>query len=388
MAATDSDGDGLTNAFETLYGLSPNSRDSDGDGILDPAEDQDGDGLSNLGEQKFHTNPNLADTDHNGTLDDAEDSNGDSIPDALEQDDWPVPGNLTPSLAGARHDRPLGYSDGCHNSLYDPHIHPCLYGSGMATRTVAMFGDSHGQQWMPALIAAAGPHRWRIVSLTKSACPTVQVKYADPTYPTTITSCATWRSSAEAWLRAHPPDVIIISNTWGYRLIGNHGKVLSGSAFESAWRKGLMQTIGRLPVGPQIVVLADTPHMSRDIPACLQANLTDVAACQASRAHATRPEHDAAEAAAASSTGATFVSLGAAVCSYDPCPIVVDNLLMWRDSNHITATYAKELAPAIVPIVVSALTRAANAPGAAPPASAPPRAVPFAAPPRVVRGVL
>ena len=56
-AAFDSDGDGLSDAFERLYGLNPHNPDTNTDGVLDPAEDPDHDLLSNLGEQRFHTSP-------------------------------------------------------------------------------------------------------------------------------------------------------------------------------------------------------------------------------------------------------------------------------------------------------------------------------------------
>jgi uncharacterized repeat protein (TIGR01451 family)/MYXO-CTERM domain-containing protein len=50
---TDSDGDGLTDAFETAIGSDPNDADSDDDGVIDgqeanPAEDTDGDGKINV----------------------------------------------------------------------------------------------------------------------------------------------------------------------------------------------------------------------------------------------------------------------------------------------------------------------------------------------------
>jgi SGNH domain (fused to AT3 domains) len=358
--APDSDKDGLSDAFETAYGLNPLARDSDGDGIRDGAEDQDGDSLSNLGEQRFGNNPNNADTDSNGTLDGADDKNHDGVPDAKEQDSGPVPANLKPTLQGARKDRPLGYTDGCHSDTFDAQIHPCVYGSGMATRTIAVFGDSHAQQWMPAMIAAAQAHRWRVVSLTKSACPAVQVKYQNPTFPGSETSCHTWRLRAEAWLRDHPPSVIVISDTRGYRLIGTNGQVLSGVAFEDRWHNGLVKTLDNLPASSGVVVLGDTPHMRNDIPVCLQAHLDDVSACQTARADAWRTTHDQAEATAAAQRGATFVSLNATICSYDPCPIVINELLMWRDAGHLTATYTVELAPAIAAVVVSAINRLAT----------------------------
>ncbi len=87
-ALWDSDGDGLTNKFEYIYGCNPTNSDTEADGMLDGWElthgfdpllddasgDADSDGLANLGEQTEGTDPNDADTD------------GDTLPDGWEVD--------------------------------------------------------------------------------------------------------------------------------------------------------------------------------------------------------------------------------------------------------------------------------------------------------------
>ncbi|HAL73320.1 MAG TPA: hypothetical protein DCP71_16280 [Verrucomicrobiales bacterium] len=75
----DTDGDGLTDIWETLKGLDKNDADEDSDSLSDGADDFDNDGLTNLGEQSANTNPFLADTD------------GDSMPDG-----WEVAKGLNP----------------------------------------------------------------------------------------------------------------------------------------------------------------------------------------------------------------------------------------------------------------------------------------------------
>ena len=58
---TDSDGDGLTDQFEGLFGTDPNRSDTDGDGLGDSAETA-----------TYHTDPLRADTDGDGVTDAAE----------------------------------------------------------------------------------------------------------------------------------------------------------------------------------------------------------------------------------------------------------------------------------------------------------------------------
>ena len=66
----DTDGDGLTDAYEYFYlGTNPLLKDSDGNGISDDKEDFDDDGLSNALESNNGTNPFLKDTDKDGLTD-------------------------------------------------------------------------------------------------------------------------------------------------------------------------------------------------------------------------------------------------------------------------------------------------------------------------------
>ena len=88
---TDSDGDGLPDAWETANGLDPNDN-----GDVDPdngaAGDPDNDNLSNLDERSARTDPQEPDTDMDGLLDGAETNTGtwasatDTGTDPLESD--------------------------------------------------------------------------------------------------------------------------------------------------------------------------------------------------------------------------------------------------------------------------------------------------------------
>ena len=352
----DSDGDQLTDAFETRWGVTdPLADDSDGDGLLDPAEDPDGDQLGNLGEQRYGTSPSSADTDGDGIRDGAEDRDHDGVSDAREQDARPVPKLLRPSLGHARWDLPANYGNGCHSGPYGTAIHPCVLGDPSGGVRITLFGDSHALQWLPALERLAKRLHWRIVAITKSACPSVDVSFQEPYFPGALRTCRIWRDRGERWIRSHRQDLVIIANSRGYRLIDTHGKLIPKARGDEWWRRGLGRTLRSMPSGPRLLVLGDTPLPGTDVPVCLRAHPRRIDACERSRHRSTSSGHDAAERAAAVANGATFSSLSGTVCSYDPCPVVVGGLLIWRDRSHLTATYARQLAPSLGSVVLATL---------------------------------
>ncbi len=99
------------------------------------------------------------------------------------------------------------------------------------------------------------------------------------------------------------------------------------------------------------MVLADTPLMRRNPVSCLEGSPGDMSACQTPRAAALGGRLDAVERQTAEAAGGTFDSLSDLVCPYDPCPVVVGDVLLWRNADHITATFAELLAPAMRDLV-------------------------------------
>jgi hypothetical protein len=111
--------------------------------------------------------------------------------------------------------------------------------------------------------------------------------------------------------------------------------------------------------GSRIVALADNPEVSDDSIACLtrvSLNGDRTGECGMSRAQAlTRLDAliDATERVPA----ASLIDLTQYYCTVDRCPMVVGNVIVYQDTNHISATYMRTLAPAIVDGIRQALLR-------------------------------
>jgi hypothetical protein len=93
------------------------------------------------------------------------------------------------------------------------------------------------------------------------------------------------------------------------------------------------------------VVFVDTPYSNRDIPTCLKSHSRSYCAIprgQVMGGHAYLQEQTAANVA-----GGSLVDLTSGICGGFPCRVVTNNILMFRDRHHLTATYSRFIAPLV-----------------------------------------
>ena len=135
--------------------------------------------------------------------------------------------------------------------------------------------------------------------LTKSGCPSVDVRFRPGAFPQDTVPCRTWRDSAINWLNAHAPDLVVVSNSRGYTMVDSNGNKVER---EPAWGKGLRRTLHRLPSRSTALVIGDTVHLRRDPIACLRQNPDNMQPCDSPRKGSWSLKHDATESAAAATS--------------------------------------------------------------------------------------
>jgi hypothetical protein len=100
-----------------------------------------------------------------------------------------------------------------------------------------------------------------------------------------------------------------------------------------------------MPDASAVIVLGDTPYNRINPVRCLKRHRKNIAKCVTSRQPLHKRKIELAIERAAKAKGATFRRFYNKVCTYDPCPVIQGDVLMYRDKGHLTATFSAQLTP-------------------------------------------
>jgi len=250
---------------------------------------------------------------------------------------------------------------GTHCHLKPEEIVPgaCAFGDTKSSTTIVLFGDSHAEHWFPALERAAAERHWRLVSYTKSGCPSVEVdvtRAASIAYP----ECTRWRQLILERLTRERPVLVLVSNAHAYTLRLKAGAIASmfdNPTARQAWQDGLATLLGELRgIGTKTLVIGDPPTPGFDVPICLSTPARNEASCGFSLNDARRDSVTALEAPVVSRfADARYFDTIALVCDHNYCPARRGQLIVWRDDNHMSPIYARSLAPHMAGAVAAVL---------------------------------
>ncbi|HEY1652222.1 MAG TPA: acyltransferase family protein [Acidimicrobiales bacterium] len=255
-----------------------------------------------------------------------------------------APANLTPSLADAAADAPAP-EDGCLDGFTDASVHPCVYGDTSSSRSIVLFGDSHAMQWFPAFDNLANQQHDALVVMTKATCPPINITVYSPDLGRSYTECNEWRAAELQRMTTLRPAVVILGFSREYGIDDDH-VIVDGPA----WLSGLTDMITTIEqdTGAKVVLMGDDPYPQQSTPDCLSQHLDDTPACSIPKRYPFyNPSGIPQEKAVAAAAGAGYVDTDPWFCIATTCTVIVGNMLVYRDDNHITATYASWLTPVI-----------------------------------------
>lgn len=220
-------------------------------------------------------------------------------------------------------EKPKIYGDGCHVNYGEDKSGECTYGDIGSKTKIVLYGDSHAAQWFPALEVLAREKGFELISLTKSACSSVDSPRPDKG-AFKNSNCEKWRENSIKRIQEIKPQAVIVSSF-------QYFTPKSGYPSKTEWwDDGQRRLLADLQGSSQnLIYISDTPRPLLDIPNCLASR--DSHAC------------DSAE-----KTPNVIIN---GFKQIDPtpwlctsfCPAIQDGYVVYRDSSHISVEAALAL---------------------------------------------
>ena len=233
---------------------------------------------------------------------------------------------FVPRPLNARNDLPRSYKDGCHQKLNAPEVIRCEYGETENPKyTVALVGGSHSAQWLPALEVFAKEESVKILNFTKSAC-----RFSDD--EEMEEDCRSWNQDLMEILTTEKPDLVFTTADVGEK---PHDGVPEG--YLRVWDRLNEENV-------HVFAVRDNPWFEFDVPACVDRYGPESEKCIVDR-ESVLPSVSAWDKLEEKPPNVHYVDLNDYICNENTCEPVVGMALVYRDRNHITATYMKTLAP-------------------------------------------
>jgi len=259
---------------------------------------------------------------------------------------WLQPDPIVVELAGVRQDRPALYADGCDLLYKQKKLRTdCVYGDPEGEKTAVLMGDSHAAQWLPALDRYAQDIGWRLNVHTKPACAVTDVPVWERRLRREFKECIAWREALMKEIRKTKPEAVFVGLSRDYEMWDN-GRIVQSREAQTYWRDKLAELLTTLDKrADRVVLLAETPFLNYDPVDCL-AN-EDIVNCDPAKSLALDRSYAQLESAAAEAAGVELLSINDLLCPHSSCPVVVDDIVVFRDAHHLTASFMEYLSTPI-----------------------------------------
>ena len=221
--------------------------------------------------------------------------------------------------------KPAVYGDGCHVNYGEVESGDCTYGEKGSATKVVLYGDSHAAQWFPTLEVLAREKGFELISLTKSACPSVDVPRSDQgAYKNS--ECDKWRENSVKRIQKIKPTAVILSSFQYFTEPRGY------SSRAQWWNEGQRRLLADLQGSSRnLIYISDTPHPLRDIPNCLASQ--DVKDCDTTE-----------KTPNVIINGFKKIDPTPWLCT-NVCSSIKDGYVVYRDGSHISVQSALALAP-------------------------------------------
>ena len=258
----------------------------------------------------------------------------------------PFPTVSTPTVTAAETDTPTPYKDRCHvQQNLTSTKSSCVYGFAKSKTTIVLFGDSHALSWFPAIEQIAIKQRWKLVSLTMSSCWPSSIPAWNAVTNTLMKNCTIWRTATLKKISTLHPYITFVAGTRGFETIDSKGNVLKGNSRAGLWIKGMNTTLTSLHQSSRnLVYLSDYPVSAFAPGDCLELAPSIVDVCGTYNSSAININWLNTERIVALNNGAIWINPTEWLCNTEPCNPFMNGYIIYRDTGHLTSTFARTLA--------------------------------------------
>ncbi|HYF24002.1 MAG TPA: acyltransferase family protein [Caulobacteraceae bacterium] len=289
-----------------------------------------------------------------------------------------LPGRAGPGVlsaeAAARDENPLTGRCHVHGDALPPD-EGCRFGPSGERARLLLWGDSHGNHYAPGV--AVWAERARLIGrqATKSACAPL-VGAEQVTRGAVMGDCVRFNARMLEQVRADPNlEVVVLAGRWsvftetvpsahedGARayLIDSQDRGLNREASRRVFDRALARTVDALlAIRPdlKVVVLGQTPEFDFEPSKCFaRARFLgrDEAACAAPRSAPSLERLSHADAAlralSVDRPRVTIVLPSGRLCDVGSCRTVKDDVILFRDDDHLTAEGSRRLLGGFAPL--------------------------------------
>ena len=236
-------------------------------------------------------------------------------------------------LDEVRKDLPREYEDKCHLWEKDVDYAPCIYGRKNSSYRLFLVGDSHAAQWTPAVRWVAEKYGLALYVRTKVSC---------NFYGEGVSrECEKWRAKVVAEIERTRPDIVIMALFSGERPWRTLSKYQLHN-LANAERK----TIQRITTaGAQLFMISDTPAFEDNPLDCLFNNRNLESTCRWPLQQSLPSDGFPWSFSRRPPPGVGIIDLSDRFCWDAFCYAANDDVIIMRDTHHITATFSETMGP-------------------------------------------
>ncbi|WP_186377248.1 acyltransferase family protein [Curtobacterium pusillum] len=257
---------------------------------------------------------------------------------------------VNPKLADVRVPAPAAAKEDDPNraACWSGKFQPCVLGKATGySKRLIVIGDSHSNTLLQAYDDIGKLHGWRIDLAGTGGC-YLTTAQQDAVNDSGLRTCNHWKQLAIAYVKSHRSEadaLVVVHSTTQMPVTAPAGPTRDAATLAGlvdAWKQAAGD---ELPV----IAIRDNPVPRRDVVACVSAMTGPTnASCDQPRQAALGQTDSSAEAVKEFTAGggrAALVDLTRYYCTDSTCPAVIGGVLVYRDTSHITGTWAKTLEP-------------------------------------------